>query len=79
MSSGVYAQMPIEAISPERYESIISTLLTQPTSHSPKLAPISDSNGKKLKVGFHDIPSEDKSDPDIERYCDSNICVLDPV
>ncbi|CAB4431463.1 unnamed protein product [Rhizophagus irregularis] len=72
MSSGGYAQMPIEAINTERYESIISTLLTKPTPHS-------GSNGKILKVDFHDIPSEDKSDPDIERYCDSNICVLDPV
>ncbi|GES93853.1 ribonucleoside triphosphate reductase [Rhizophagus clarus] len=58
--SAVYAQMPIEAISPERYESIMSAR-------------------KNLKVDFHNILSKDKSAPDIERYCDSNTCALDPV
>jgi hypothetical protein len=60
--------MPIEAISPEQYKSIITNL-----------ASISDSNQNNLKIDFHDIPSKDISDPDIERYCDSDICVLDPV
>ncbi|RIA91848.1 hypothetical protein C1645_736812 [Glomus cerebriforme] len=76
--SGVYAQMPIEAISPEQYENIISTLPTQPTPHSSKLS-LTDLNQKNVKVDFHNIQSKDKFDPDIERYCDSSICVLDPV
>ena len=59
--SGIYAQMPIEAISPEKYESIISTLPKRPI----------------IDLNLHNIQSEDKSDPDMERHCDSSICVLD--
>ena len=34
---------------------------------------------KNLKVDFSNVQSKDESDPDVERYCDSSICVLDPV
>ncbi|CAI2166635.1 18262_t:CDS:10 [Funneliformis geosporum] len=70
MPLGAYAQMPIEAISSEQYENIISSVLPQSTSTST----ITGAKQKNLKVDFQNIQSKVKSDPEIERYCDTNTC-----
>ncbi|CAG8462682.1 2785_t:CDS:10 [Funneliformis mosseae] len=74
MPLGAYAQMPIEAISSEQYDNIISSLLPLSTP----ISTITGAKQKNLKVDFQNFQSTDKSDPEIERYCDTNTCVLDP-
>lgn len=64
--------MPLEAITEEQYNSMISSTTPKP-SHYTSLPTT------PLKVDLGKIRSRDKSDPVAEQYCDSTSCVVDPV
>ncbi|CAG8451402.1 6709_t:CDS:10 [Ambispora leptoticha] len=82
MPHGAYPQMPIEAITAEQYDAILASLPPQPTPHSPKPPKATSITGKKhksIRLDFRGVQSKDKSDPDMERFCDTTSCVIDAI
>ncbi|CAG8436372.1 2701_t:CDS:10 [Ambispora gerdemannii] len=82
LTHGAYPQMPIEAITAEQYDAILVSLPPQPAPHSPKPPKSASITGKKhksIRLDFRGVKSKDKSDPDMERFCDSTSCVIDAI
>jgi ribonucleoside-triphosphate reductase len=74
---GAYAQMPFEAISEERYEEVINKLKPLPPPSAPKPPRHPSSRSSKANpVDLRDYKIKDKTDPEMELFCDSTSCVI---
>lgn len=74
---GAYAQMPFEAISEEKYHDLISKLASLPEPSVPK-PPRHASSRRSAPPNpdFRQYKNKDKSDPQMELFCDSTSCVV---
>ncbi|KAH8547664.1 hypothetical protein BGW37DRAFT_524075 [Umbelopsis sp. PMI_123] len=76
---GAYEQMPFEAISEEKYEELISKLKTLPEPSAPKPPrhpPSRTSKYKRPNIDLRHYKIKDKTDPEMELFCDSTSCVV---
>ncbi|KAG2172749.1 hypothetical protein INT43_000096 [Umbelopsis isabellina] len=74
---GAYAQMPFEAISEEKYHDLISKLASLPEPSVPK--PPRHATSRRSappNPDFRQYKNKDKSDPQMELFCDSTSCVV---
>ena len=82
LPTGAYAQMPYEAITAEKYEELIRSMHAIPEPTSP---PSPKAHSRILRraglipkrLDLRHIKGDNKVDPDMERYCDTETCVID--